>query len=68
VVVPFPPHALHLCLPDLPVPKHCAHQETRSSEPHLGHELLTIATLLIAAAPCLSKNLYYRSGNPKHVS
>jgi hypothetical protein len=48
-VIPFPPHVL--CLPDLPVPKHCAHQDTRSSEPHLGHRLLSFATLLIAVAP-----------------
>src|SRR5262249_22481728 len=47
----------HFCLPDLPVPKHCAHQETRSSEPHLGHGLPSIATLLIAAAPCVSKSV-----------
>jgi hypothetical protein len=50
MVVPFPPQVLHLPLPDLPVPKHCAHQDTRSSEPHFEHRLPSFATLLITVA------------------
>jgi hypothetical protein len=42
---------LHLCLPDLPVPKHCVHQDTRSPDPHLGHKLPSLATLLMPSLP-----------------
>ena len=50
MLVAFPPQVLHLPLPDLPVPKHSAHQRTRSSDPHLGHRLPSLGRLLIAVA------------------
>jgi len=50
-VIPFPPHALQLRLPDLPVPKHDVHQRARNSEPHVGHLLPSIGWLLISVSP-----------------
>src|SRR5271166_4468438 len=50
ILVPFPPQALQLPLPDLPLPKHGAHQRTRSSETHFGHRSPSIAWLLIGLA------------------
>jgi hypothetical protein len=47
-VVPLPPQILHFRLPEVPVPKHLAHQDTRSSEPHFGHRSRSRDELFIA--------------------
>jgi hypothetical protein len=52
--------------PDLPVPKHSAHQDTRSFEPHFGHTLPSPGKLLIAVHSSSSPDRYTR-GEPQSM-
>jgi hypothetical protein len=67
-VVAFPPQLLHLRSPDLPVPKHSAHQDTRSFEPHFGHRLPSPGKLLIAVHSSSSPEASLKVCEAPHIT